>query len=224
MATTVLIVSDIRLYREGLRLVLRDEPRINVVGTASNVDEAVTRVRDLTPYVSLVDLAMQEGYQAIRQMADLVPSMKVLALSVLEAESEVIACAEAGVAGYISRDGSTEDLVKSVEMAAKGELFCSPRMAALLTKRVKAAAFKSTASGLNASLTRRESRVLELLEQGLSNKQIARVLKIELATVKNHVHNILEKFQVHSRGEAVATARSRCRGPQPHIGQTMSSY
>lgn len=207
MAIRVLIVGDIRLYREGLERVLREMELITVVGTASGREEATQRVQALNPDVVLLDMAMSEAHVAVQEITHIAPDMKVVALTVPEIDSEVIACAEAGVVGYVTRDGSLNDVIQSIEAAAKGELRCSGRIAASLLRRITALAAERHATGTVECLTGRESRILELVEQGLSNKEIARALCIEVATVKNHVHNILEKLGVHRRGEAAAVMR-----------------
>jgi DNA-binding NarL/FixJ family response regulator len=129
----------------------------------------------------------------------------VVALSAPESEREGVACAEAGVAGYVARDASIQDLVAAVTSAARGEVVCPPSIAASLMRELARRAAGLPAMGTGARLTPRERQVIELIDRGLSNKEIARTLHIALSTVKNHVHNILEKCQVGRRMEAVST-------------------
>ena len=205
--TTVLIVCDIRLYREGLEQILCDHHQIRVVGTASSREEAIDFVRLYDPKIVLLDMAIGDSHSAVWQIVEAAPGTKVIALAIPEIESEVVPCAEAGIAGYVKREGSLDDLLRCIEAVAKGEFPCSPRIAGSLVRQVKALADARPPAGDFSRLTRREIRVLELVEQGLSNKDIARKLIIEVATVKNHVHNIFKKLQVHSRGEAAALLR-----------------
>jgi len=121
----------------------------------------------------------------------------------------VIACAEAGVSGYVTREASLDELTGVVESVARGESPCSPRISALLLRRVAETAGRRTETDAARRLTRREAEIVGLIDEGLSNKQIAGRLSIELATVKNHVHSILEKLQVERRAEAAARVRSR---------------
>jgi two-component system nitrate/nitrite response regulator NarL len=204
----VLIVAHIRLYREGLAQMLQEEPRIDVVGTAVGADEAVAALQRHQPDVVLLDMAIPDNVWLVRMLVATVPGTKVVALAVPEVEREVIACAEAGVAGYVTREGSVEDVVAAVESVARGEMLCSPRMAATLLQRVATLALERAPDSIEARLTRRELEILDLIDQGLSNKEIARRLTIELSTVKNHVHNILEKLNVNRRAEAAALARA----------------
>ena len=124
-----------------------------------------------------------------------------------ETDDEICECAEAGIAGYVARNGSKEDLIAALENAVRGEFLCSPRTAASLFRRL-AAHFQTTKQRPpQAALSSREQDIIALIDRGLSNKEIARQLKISLPTVKNHVHNILEKLQVRRRGAAAALLR-----------------
>jgi DNA-binding NarL/FixJ family response regulator len=210
----IAVVAEVRLYREGLADMLRGEPGIDVVATASGADDAVRALRDLEPAVVLIDMAIPDNVWLIRALVAAAPGTRVVALAVPEIEREVLACAEAGVAGYVTRDGSIEDVVAAVESAARGELLCSPRMAATLFQRVATLALEQSPADIESRLTTRELEILNLIDQGLSNKEIARRLTIELSTVKNHVHHILDKLNVSRRSEAAARVRAT-REPLP---------
>ena len=132
----VLVVADIPLYREGMRGALGHGRRVHVLGTATSSQEALSRVRDLEPEVVLVDVAMDEGFDTVRAIGEATPKAKVVALAVPDTEADVIACAEAGVCGYVPRDGTLDDLEAVVENVARGEIQCSPRIAASLLRRV----------------------------------------------------------------------------------------
>src|SRR6266853_1916177 len=200
----VLIAADIRLYREGLAQALSREGELTVVGTAENREATLLFVGELRPDVLLIDQAMPESLAAVRAIRVLAPDVKVVALAVPEVDQHVIACAEAGVVGYVPREAGVADLIATIHSVARGELLCSPRMAATLLRRVAALAGGEDASGETARLTPREHQILALVERGCSNKDIARELGIEVATAKNHIHNILEKLRVRRRGQAAA--------------------
>ena len=204
----VVIVADIRLYREGLAEILGRQSGITVVGTAADWPQSLARVRELEPHVVLLDMAMPDSVLAVRSLAAAAPGAKVVALAVPEVEREMIAYAEAGVVGYITREASLEELVEAIESAARGETILSPRLAATLLRHIAATAGeRARADWMDARLTSRELEIVELIEEGLSNKEIARRLCIEVPTVKNHVHNILEKLNVNRRSEAAARVR-----------------
>lgn len=213
--TRVLVVGDVRIYRDGLAEVLARETGVEIVGTAAGQAEVDDGVRKLRPDVVLLDTAMAGAIETIRSVATMGTGAQVVALGVPEREREVLDCAEAGVAGYVTRAASLADLVAAVAGVARGEVLCSPRMAAALLRRVAALAAERTPAA-EALLTRRELEIVELIDAGLSNKEIARRLSIEPATVKNHVHNILEKLKVDRRAQAAALVRTRLRTGAAH--------
>jgi len=207
--TRVLVAASVRLYREGVAAILGRHERIELVGTASSRDETVEKIRVLAPDVVVVDTAMPGSLEAVRTIVAAAPDTRVVAIAVPESEREVIARAEAGVAGYVTRDASIQELVQVVESAARDEAICSPRIAASLLRRVAALAAEQAPALAVRRLTSREREVVRLIDEGLSNKQIAGRLCIEPATVKNHVHNILEKLHVRRRSEVAALVGDR---------------
>lgn len=204
----VLIFSDIRIYREGLAKALHNDGCIVVVGAYAAVRDALEHTTDLAPDVVLLDVANPDALREVRRVNGGFTGAPIVALGVLKRDGDVIACAEAGIAGYVFRDASLAELIATVESAARGELRCSPTVAATILRRVATlAARHRVASPGPTRVTRREREILELIELGLSNKQIAARLFIEIATVKNHIHNILEKLHVRTRAEAAAALR-----------------
>jgi len=205
--TRILVAASVRLYRDGLAAILDRHRTIELVGTAASRRDALELIEDLAPDVVVLDTSMPGSIETIRAIGAARPGTRVVAIAVPEREEEVLACAEAGVAGYVTRDASILELVDVVECAARDEAICSPRFTASLLRRVAAlAAEQAPASGVRR-LTSREREIVRLIDEGLSNKQIAGALHIELPTVKNHVHNILEKLQVQRRSEAAARVR-----------------
>lgn len=203
--TTVLVVGDICLYREGLALILRDAPGFEPVGTAGDVSHAIGVFREMRPNVVLLDAAMADTVEAVRALVEAEPEMRVVVLGVDEQESEVIAYAEAGVSGYVTRAADTAALCDVLQTVARGGTLCSPAVTATLLRRVATLSAQRTQPRRTSRLTLREREIVELMRDGLTNKEIAQRLCIEVATVKNHVHNILDKLDVRRRGD-VATA------------------
>jgi two-component system, NarL family, nitrate/nitrite response regulator NarL len=201
--TRVYILSDVRLYREGLLLALV-HPSLEVVAARAADDAAMANIAQVRPDIVLADAAAVQHHRVVARCRAAAGDVKVLAFGVGE-DGDVVACAEAGAAGYVSREASLQDLVRTIEGLKRGELHQSPSVAALLFRRIGSLAADETPRA-RARLTGREREVMELLGQGLSNKEIGRRLGIRLPTVKNHVHNILEKLQVGRRGQAVARA------------------
>jgi DNA-binding NarL/FixJ family response regulator len=181
--------------------------RVVLVGVADSVASALTYIEDKNPDVALLDFAMPDALALPHAIAAAQIPVKVVAFSVAETEDEICECAEAGIAGYVGRNGSKEDLIAAVENALRDEVPCSPRVAASLFRRLAAHVQTTRQRPREAALTNREQDIIALIDRGLSNKEIARQLKISLPTVKNHVHNILEKLQVRRRGAAAAVLR-----------------
>lgn len=203
----VLIFDHSRLYRQSLALSLGQREGLFMLDGAASLDESIGRMRDLHPDVVLLRAVMPASFAAMRVIAETAPDVKIVALEVSETEEDMIGCAEAGIAGYLPQGGSLDDLVTIIQSVARGEVVCSPRMAATLLRRVAILAAERQTCDVQPHLTRREMEIAHLIDQGLSNKEIARNLCIDFRTVKNHVHSILEKFQVHRRGEAAAQLR-----------------
>jgi DNA-binding NarL/FixJ family response regulator len=134
-----------------------------------------------------------------------------VALSIVEEPDEVIAWAEAGISAYVSRDGSIDDVVGAITAAVSGELACTGRIAAALLRRVTVLSAENDADLPAARLTRREREIVALIDEGLANKEIATRLQIQVPTVKNHVHNVLEKLGVRRRSEAARRLRRQDR-------------
>lgn len=200
----VLVIAGVRLYRDGIGAALARDARIEVVGTASTAAEALALAREREPDAAVLDLGAA-GPSVVRELTEAAPRLRVVALAVQEVDADVVDWAEAGIAGFVTQDGTVADLVAAVVAAVRDELVCSPRMAAALLRRVRAAA--GAAAGAEPALTPREVEIARLLECGLTNKEIASRLHIELPTVKNHVHRILEKLGVGRRTEAAARIR-----------------
>lgn len=207
MAIRVFVVNDAPLYREGLAHVLGKFEDLSVVGTASDAHEVLSDIPDQQPDVILVQLTIPGSAATLRAIVDIAPDAKVVVLGVPNSEKDILACAEAGASGYLLHNESLDDLVVTIRAVACGEVLCSPRIAASLLRRVAELAAGRGSWAAQAHLTYRESEIVDLIDRGLSNKEIAQCLSIEVRTVKNHVHNLLDKLQVHRRGEAAARVR-----------------
>jgi two-component system, NarL family, nitrate/nitrite response regulator NarL len=202
----VLVVAEVRLYREGLADLLRGAG-VDVFGTAVDLDGCKRFDVDAADIV-LLDVAGAAGVDGIRRAADELPGAAIVAFGVTGSSSEIVACAEAGAKGYVTRDNGREELLEVLDSVARGETRCSPEVAAALMDRVAALALGAPSSS-DVRLTRREAEIVALLEEGLSNKEIAQRLVIEVATVKSHVHNILEKLKLTDRSDAAEWVRGR---------------
>lgn len=214
MTLRVLVVSDVRIVQEGLRAVFGTREEIEVVSTV-DPRQAGEHCARLQPQVVLFDAARRESVEYVRDVVRSAPGCRVVAFGVHETEEEILPLAAVGTAGYVRAGVPSEDVVGVIERVMRDELPCSARAAASLYREVatlsRNGGSRNEQAGATPRVSRRELQVARLIDRGLSNKQIARALGIEPATVKNHVHNLCEKLQVHRRGAAAAQLRSAWR-------------
>jgi two-component system, NarL family, nitrate/nitrite response regulator NarL len=209
-AIEVFIIVSVRLYRQGLKQALNGDPRFEVTGTAATYSEALAGMMRLMhlPRVAILDIGVDAGLSSARRLRAALRDVSVVALAIEDTDESVVAWAEAGVAGFVTRDTPLEGLMNTVECVAGGGTQCSPRATAALLRRLAELSSRGRSGPRAALLTPREREIVALIDRGLSNKEIASELHIELATVKNHVHSVLEKLQVDRRGAAAAAVRN----------------
>lgn len=209
----VLIVDDHALFRRGIDMVLEDEPDIDVVGEASDGREAAERASDLLPDVVLMDIRMpkQTGIEACLAVKAAVPSAKIIMLTISDEEEDLFEAVKAGASGYLLKEISIDEVASAIRQVYGGQSLINPSMAAKLINEFASLAKREEteerAQQVPAPrLTDREMEVLRLVARGLNNRDIAKELYISENTVKNHIRNILDKLQLHSRMEAVVYA------------------
>jgi len=204
-AARVLIADDQTLFRAGLGRLLNEDPRVDVVGQATDGQDAVKQAAKLKPDVVLMDLKMPglDGIEATRHITEAAPDIKVLILTTFETDSNVIAALKAGASGYVLKDSTADAIVSSVVAVMAGERV----MAGAVANRVLAMLTGATTpKEFYDGLTNREIEILKLLANGMANKQIAYRLKISEKTVRNHVSNTYEKLGIYDRSQAVLYA------------------
>jgi len=200
---TALVISEICFFREGIVAALAEAPEIGAVSGAAHAPE---RIAGAAPDVVVVDLATARSLSVIASVRRAAPEARIVSLGA-DREEQALACARAGVRGFVTRDQGLDELIQAVVAVAKGRDLCPPSVGVLLLRVMAGAGAAQADSGAGTGLTDREIDVLKLLERGLSNKEIAAALVIEPATAKNHVHNVLRKLNVHRRGQAAALVR-----------------
>jgi DNA-binding NarL/FixJ family response regulator len=206
----ILLVNEIPLMGNVIAAALEDEPDIQVVGRTTSIDEALQIIQENVVDVALVSTRLpdQGALKLTHAITEFAPSTKVLALGLTEEKKRVLRYVEAGATGYVLKDDSLDDMIRTVHAAVEGKVFVSPKIAAAMMERLSdlAQMFSGIENSVtdDAGLTPREIEVLEMIGQDMTNQQIAEELVIEVGTVKNHVHSILEKLNVSSRGEAAA--------------------
>src|SRR5438874_10091517 len=208
----VRIVDDHALFRRGLQMVLAEEADIEVVGEASDGAEAVEKAGQALPDVVLMDIARprSSGIEACRAMKEAAPSTKIVMLTISDEEEDLFEAIRAGASGYLLKDIPLDEVSEAVRAVHGGQSLISPAMAGKLLTEFATLARRTEEERVQQvpppKLTDRETEVLKLVAKGMNNREIARELFISEHTVKNHVRNILEKLQIHSRMEAVMIA------------------
>jgi two-component system NarL family response regulator len=208
----VLIADDHALFRRGLEMVLDEEDDIELVGQASDGAEARGKAAEALPDVVLMDIRMPKisGIEACRAMKEAAPSTKIVMLTISDEEEDLFEAIRAGASGYLLKDIPLDEVAEAVRAVHGGQSLISPAMAGKLLTEFATLARRTEEERVQQvpapKLTDRETEVLTLVAKGMNNREIARELFISENTVKNHVRNILEKLQIHSRMEAVMIA------------------
>ncbi len=217
----VLIADDQALFRRGLFVVLGTEDDIEVVAEAENGEQAVARAAELAPDVVLMDVRMPKvsGIEAAAQISALLPTTKILMLTVSDEEDDLYEAIKSGANGYLLKEISVEEVAEAIRAVVLGQSLISPSMASKLLNEFNSLARRAAQQEQLPTpvLTSRELEVLKLVAKGMSNRDVAEELFISENTVKNHVRNILEKLHLHSRMEAVMYA-VRQHLLDPHSG------
>jgi DNA-binding NarL/FixJ family response regulator len=200
----VLIADDQPLMRQGFAMILSAQPDIEVVGEAGTGTAAVERARSLAPDVIMMDIQMpgMDGITATRQLRD----CKVLILTTFGSQEHVARALHAGASGFLLKDATPEQLVHAVRVVASGEALLDPAITRALIQRALPALATSTTPPRFEALSDRETQVLRLLAQGMSNAEIAAALVVSEATVKTHVSRLLTKLDLRDRVQAVVAA------------------
>ena len=207
-----MIVDDHALFRRGLEMVLEEEPDIELVGQASDGAEAVEKAAESLPDVVLMDIRMprSSGIEACRAMKEEAPSAKIVILTISDEEEDLFEAIRAGASGYLLKDIPLDEVADAVRAVHGGQSLINPSMAGKLLTEFATLANRDNEERAQEvpapRLTEREMQVLKLVARGMNNRDIAKELFISENTVKNHVRNILEKLQIHSRMEAVMVA------------------
>lgn len=207
----ILFVSHVRLLQEALLAVLNDADGIEAFG-ASSRDMAEAAALEFAPSLVVVDASHPEGATLVAAVQARVATVRVVVLATRDRDADLLTWAKIGISGYLASDTSAHDLIATMHRVEAGETAYPPKLTVLLMSRLANRGDDcSTRAGIHA-LTCREREIAALLAEGLSNKLIARRLGIAVATAKNHIHKILEKWDVQSRGEAAACYRQKTQG------------
>jgi two-component system nitrate/nitrite response regulator NarL len=209
-AIGIVVLSDVRFVRDALVAIFERSGKLDILGVAAEFGMAFEQSIARHPDIVLIDTNLPDGFATVRRIKQLAPLVRIVALALAEREDEVIAWAEAGVSGYIPRSTALNEVVDILQGAMRGEQVCSPRVASGLVRRLAIGVGRQP-PGEPAALTRREFEIVQLIDEGLSNKEIAYRLKIGVATAKSHVHNVLGKLGIGRRSQAAQWMREHTR-------------
>lgn len=207
---TILIVDDHPLFRKGVIQLIQAAPEFRFVGEAANGQDGIRMAHELKPDMMLLDLNMKDmnGVEVLKAIKDAGLDLRVIMLTVSDQAEDLVAALQAGADGYLLKDMEPEDLMSHLAEAARGRIAITPRLTQLLAASLRDMARPRSPD--EAGLTEQESKILELIADGKSNKLIAKELNIAEGTVKVHVKHLLKKLNLRSRVEAAVWAdRSR---------------
>ncbi len=200
----LLIIEDNRLLREGISSILKKQPDMTVESTHGNGEKLPPKIRSRKPHIVLLDLSLrsQNSLEIVKLMRRDFPDVRVIVMDLVPAQSDVVNFVETGVSGFILKNASTVDFLKTIRSVAQGKkVLPSILTDSLFSQIIEHALTKVKESELieGVRMTKRERQIIELIAKGMTNKEIAENIHISAYTVKSHVHNILEKLALHSR-------------------------
>ncbi|MBJ6127203.1 response regulator transcription factor [Microvirga sp. BT325] len=203
----VAILAPVRLLGDGLARCLDGTSAIRIIGVVRTLEELHELVSSSLIDVALIDMTQPIDLDAVRLLAISGSNVVLIAMGLKEQRQDIIRCGRAGFVGYVSRDSTVEELAKTMLDAVAGRLACPEEISGALLR----ALFRQTSDPApdGAPLTKRESDVLQLIGHGMTNKEIARELGLSVATVKHHVHNVLEKLSLPRRSHAMRKVREK---------------
>jgi DNA-binding NarL/FixJ family response regulator len=203
----VIVLTPVRLLGDGLVACFRHRPDINVIAVVDGLATLRAALAEKGCDLVLIDVTQGIDLYDVRGIAAERPDVALVALGLTEQRQEVIRCGRAGFSGYVARNASVDALIKTLSDVIEGRVACPAEISGGLLRALFRAESPADDSLAWQSLTRRESDVLELIGQGLSNKEIARKLCVSVATVKHHVHNVLDKLRLPRRAQAMRFVR-----------------
>jgi DNA-binding NarL/FixJ family response regulator len=207
----ILLIEDNRLLREGLTVMLKEQPDLKVVASSEN-NHAVTQARKSKPTVVLLDLGLhsQDSLRLLGLLKKSAPNARVIGMDLVPVQEELVQYVEAGVCGFVLKDANFDDLLQTIRSVAKDENVLPPPLTRSLFSQIVEYTMRETKGNPFSSvrITSREREVVSLIAEGLSNKEIAKRLHLATDTVKSHVHNILEKLALHTRLEIARFAHT----------------
>jgi DNA-binding NarL/FixJ family response regulator len=214
---SIVLIEDNRMLREGLASLIREQPGFRILAASANIIEALQKVREAKPRIVLVDFGLQ-NHDSLRLTATLhgeVPEARVIVMGLFPRQEDIADFVRAGASGFVMKDASVHEFLHTIRLVAEGTEVLPPQLTGSLFSQI---AHRAVVGGKSpvlqaVRLTRRERQVVDLIGEGLSNKEIAARMHVAIHTVKSHVHNVLEKLALHTRLEVAAFTRGEGRRP-----------
>lgn len=199
----ILLIEDNRLLREGITTTINEQADLNVVATSSGNHHSLQQMRKTKPDVVLMDMGLrsQNGLRVVASLRSEIPELKVIGMGLIPAQSDIVEFVQAGASGFILKDATVQDFLRTIRSVAHGGKVLPPPLTGSLFSHVVEYAMKKGKEQLSRAvrMTKREHEIIALIAEGLSNKEIAQRINVATFTVKSHVHNIMEKLALHSR-------------------------
>lgn len=214
----IVVAGDICIFREGLSLALGRYEDVNMLGTASSSEETVNLCGLEYPDILLLDSSMDRALSTVKRVANLDCDIKVVALAISLCQKQISIFADAGVRQFVAREDSLLDLRRCIDAAIEDGFWCSSKLSKTLLSKLSQIGVEKPSGASADLLTNRQCKILELVDCGKTNKEIARTLNIETATVKNHIHQILKKLNARNRSEAAAIVRQSSQSENKVVG------
>jgi two-component system, NarL family, nitrate/nitrite response regulator NarL len=203
----LVVVTPIRLFAEGLAACFLRHTEISLQATVCDLSRLRQSLETVKTDIVLIDVTQGIDLDEVRGIASERPAIAFVALGLQEQRQDVIRCGRAGFSGYVARNASVDELCQALSDVIVGRLACTAEISGSLLRALFRMDNDTRLANLNEALTRREGEVLQLIGRGLSNKEIARELSLSVATVKHHVHHVLEKLQLPRRAQAMRRVR-----------------
>ena len=200
----ILIIEDNRLLLDGITDMINEQPDLKVIASFSESEKSFSKIFNLKPDVILVDLGLrsQNSLQVVKTIKKKSANTKIIVMDLLPVEADILDFVKAGASGFILKDAMVHEFLKTIRAVAAGEKVLPPHMTGSLFSQIVERAANGNANGnlmRSVRMTKRERQVIELIADGLTNKEIGQILHLSPFTVKSHVHNILEKMALHTR-------------------------
>lgn len=210
---SIILIEDNRLLREGINVMLKKEPDINVIAAFSGDDFTVKRISELKPNLMLLDLGLanHNSFELVKSLKDECSDVKIVIMDLVPIQEDILRFVEAGVSGFILKDATVSEFIKTIRSVAIGEKVLPQMLTGSLFSQIMDFGINEMGHEKliqSVRMTRREKEVVELIAEGLANKEIAYKLNLSIYTVKSHVHNILEKMALHTRVQIAIHART----------------